>query len=176
MYFPFRYLLLSSGKWHVTCHVLTSLFDKRKFEVKTKKAKKNANEKTLKHSVISSDLCTTLQLFSASCILSAEHCRADIVIKSASACLSSLHSPVICQPCSGGRLRKYMQTRWIWPPSHTSPPISVSFTHQWGSPTPLWASPPPKNKKNTHTPQQLHLTGSPPFRDDPKPIKLIEAF
>lgn len=107
--------------------------------------KKNANEKKkLKHSVILSDLCTTLQLCSASCILSAELSCADIVIKSASACLSSLHSPVICQPCSGGRLCKYMQTRWIWPPSHTSPPISVSFTHQWGSPTPLWATPPLK--------------------------------
>lgn len=53
--------------------------------------------------------------------LSAEHSCADIVIKSTTACVSSSHSPLICQPCSDGRLCKYMQNRWIRP-LHTLPP------------------------------------------------------
>lgn len=53
--------------------------------------------------------------------LSAKHSSADIVIKSTTARVSSLHSPLICQPCSDGRLRKYMQNRWIRP-LHTLPP------------------------------------------------------
>lgn len=51
----------------------------------------------------------------------AEHSCADIVIKSTTARVSSPHSPLICQPCSDGRLCKYMQNRWIRP-LHTLPP------------------------------------------------------
>lgn len=40
---------------------------------------------------------------------------ADIVIKSTTACVSSPHSPLICQPRSDDRLRKYMQNIWIRP-------------------------------------------------------------
>lgn len=68
--------------------------------------------------------------------LGAEHICADIVIKSTTARVSSPHSPLICQPCSGGRLRKYMQNRWIRPPSHTSPQFP-SLSHTAGPPPPF---------------------------------------
>lgn len=40
---------------------------------------------------------------------------ADIVIKSTTACMSSPHSPLICQPRSDDLLCKYMQNIWIRP-------------------------------------------------------------
>lgn len=80
--------------------------------------------------------------------LGAEHICADIVIKSTTARVSSPHSPLICQPCSDGRLRKYMQNRWIRPPSHTSPQFpSLSHT----------AGPPPPQPPSTHPPICLPL-------------------
>lgn len=82
--------------------------------------------------------------------LSTEHGCADIVIKSMTARVSSPHSPLICQPCSDGRLRKYMQNRWIRP-LHTLPPISVSFTHCRTPSTPSHLIPPAFSGPHTHT-------------------------
>ena len=53
---------------------------------------------------------------------------ADIVIKRARAVVSSLHSPLICQPRSDGHLRKYMQRRWIRPLSQTAPNFRLFHT------------------------------------------------
>ncbi|MED6232288.1 hypothetical protein ATANTOWER_026703 [Ataeniobius toweri] len=69
----------------------------------------------------------------------AERRSADIVIKSTTAHVSSLHSPLICQPCSNGHLCEYMQNRWIRP-LHTLP-LNFRLFHTLQDP-----------KINTHTP------------------------
>lgn len=73
--------------------------------------------------------------------LSAEYSCADIVIKSTTARVSSPHSPLICQPCSDGRLCKYMQNRWIRP-LHTLPPDFRLFQTLQTPPPPktVWAT------------------------------------
>lgn len=90
--------------------------------------------------------------------LGAEHICADIVIKSTTARVSSPHSPLICQPCSDGRLRKYMQNRWIRPPSHTSPQFP-SLSHTAGPPPPLPPTPfnPPTYLPTLSHPRHTHI-------------------
>lgn len=113
--------------------------------------------------------------------LGAEHICADIVIKSTTARVSSPHSPLICQPCSDGRLRKYMQNRWIRPPSHTSPQFP-SLSHTAGPPPlpPTPFNPPTYLPTLSLTHIRIYLNNFSFFslsrsRDDLKPITLIEA-
>lgn len=200
-------LLISLLSFHLLCNFFSFVLQSQFFFSASKKSgqhtadlktnqSQNSNsetEKPLAVSAVSVVSCGAI-LCSVRCVhfsgvvrcairgeLSAEQSCADIVIKSTTARVSSPHSPLICQPCSDGRLRKYMQNRWIRP-LHTLPPNFRLFHTLQAPRTPSPPLPPTLATPNMHTnifthtqtASQLRFPSS-HSRDDLKPITLIEA-